>query len=142
MCGTKAVIWGSEAQCAGYCQRHTGFSCTGYGYRSSDGCHLYKDSSSCGNAPSLNWYTCTQASTSDTPATIFHCSYNSALAGAKAHFRDMTVLGCLKVNCHIKPLERMKVLPCNKMKIVLSFVRDLLETLQKSLYGIYIYIYS
>ena len=58
MCGIKTVTKASESQCTQLCHTHTGFRCTGFGYRQSDGCHLYKDNRKCGNVGSLNWYTC------------------------------------------------------------------------------------
>lgn len=47
----------TSSECVAACEFHSGFKCTGFGFDTT-GCHLYEDSSDCGDVPKLDWYTC------------------------------------------------------------------------------------
>ena len=58
MCGLKHEVANTpQGKCAGECQRYQGFACTGFGYANST-CHLYANSSDCGETGAFEWYTC------------------------------------------------------------------------------------
>ena len=57
MCGQKTTQAGAEITCPSLCAAESAFACTGFGFLGGT-CHLYADSSNCGSADALNWYTC------------------------------------------------------------------------------------